>query len=145
MLTNQESNVDGDQALTFTLPPGFGDCALMECSASVATIATVVANPELLGVTFQLTSPEDVPQDIVFNGRWVKRRVDQLSVWAAPDQVQFWREHEELKMLFAEIDTNATPTADVVVYIKVKRLRPLLTMGPREFHLVEPIPRYAPD
>lgn len=123
------NNIDGDVASTFDLPAGFGDCALMECSIEVNTIATLQTAFDTSGVWFQLLSG-GVAQDVGFCGRWQLREADRVCAWAAPDQVQFWKENEALLVGFPEIDTNASPTADMAVFAKVRRLRPLLQGDP---------------
>lgn len=130
------ANIDGVQSIYLSLPAGFGDCALLECSAQVSTIATMMTNPTLSGPAFGLFDSEGtaIPVDVQFSEKWILVLADGLHARAAPDQVQFWQENEMLRILFAEVDTNATPTGDLTVLAKVRRLRPTLTRTPEETH-----------
>lgn len=123
------ANIDGTQALYLGLPSGFGDCALLEVSAQVNAIDVIATDFEVNGAAFGLFDGDatGIPIDSQFSARWVKiiGTANDLAVHlqAAPDQVQWWREQEVLRITFAEIDTDATPTADLTVIAKVRRLR----------------------
>jgi len=131
ILNGAVSNIDGDVNAEFELPAGFGDCALMEASAVVTSIATLVALTNLAGPTFRLLDgPSGNIVDVAFTRRWNLMLADSVSCRAGPDQVQFWREQETLRVSFPEIDSNAVPTADLNVAVKVRRLRPLLNDAP---------------
>lgn len=123
------ANIDGDQALYLGLPSGFGDCALLEVSANVTAIDVIQALYESSGPMFGIFDGDTtaIPVDSQFCGRWQLHvsGANNLGVaaHASPDQVQWWREQEVLRIQFPEIDTDATPTADLTVIAKVRRLR----------------------
>lgn len=121
------SNLDGDQALAFELPAGFGDCRLLDVWADVATIATVVANPELLGCTFNiLGTPDSSHRDIVGVSRWQKTGAARLSTQLYPLQDSvLWLSTESLFVIYPELDSNVSPTGDLTVNARVMRLRNL--------------------
>lgn len=129
-----ESNVNGDYATSHALPSGFGDCALLEASVTVTSIATIEVAFATSGPTFQLLDAAGNPQDILFNTEWIRRAADAVAARAGPDQVQFWREADQLRVTWPEIDINATPTADVRIAVKVRRLRPEISRSAEESH-----------
>lgn len=131
ILNGAVSNVDGDVDAEFQLPAGFGDCALLEASAVVTSIATLVALTNLSGPCFRLLdAPAGNIVDVAFEGKWTLFKAGAVVCRASPDQVQFWREQETLRVSFPEIDSNVSPTADLDVVVKVRRLRPMLQGDP---------------
>lgn len=123
------ANIDNDQALYLGLPVGFGDCALMEVSVQVNAIATILADTTTFGPSAGLfdDATTAVPVDVQFSDKWTLMYSDTVHCRIGPDQVQFWKESEVLRVSFEEIDTNATPTGDLTVIAKVKRLRSDIT------------------
>lgn len=100
----------------------------------VTTIATILAAATEYGPILTLLSVGSTVADLPFCGKWQRRLTDGVQAWLSPDQVQFWKEGEVLQVVFEEIDTNATPTADLGVYVKVRRLRPALDRTEEEKH-----------
>lgn len=129
-------NLDGDQDDDWGPPAGFGDCALLEVYVEVQSIATLQSSFFTeAGPSAQLWEVGLVRGvEVGMSDFWKINGATNQTVSAriSPDQVQFWREGERLRIRFREIDENATPTADLFVWVKVRRLRPLLSRTPEE-------------
>lgn len=129
------SDIDGDQAKALTLPSGFGDCAILHVGVWVAAVATMRANPEIAGPSLILLTPGATANlDPVGEARWVQFSATAVQASVEPYRPVYWQQQEELGMYFAEVDTNATPTADLRVFIRVRRLRDL-SPGERQLYL----------
>lgn len=128
LLQAADANIDGAYATAHALPAGFGDCVLLEVEVRVTSIDVIQTNWATSGPRAQLVDASGNAQDVGFSGRWVlqSEAANALQVTATifPDQMQFWRAAEKLRVSFPEIDSDATPTADVNVYAKVRRIRP---------------------
>lgn len=125
-----KADLNGDQGEFFTLPSGFGDCLIIDASVKITAIATFMANPELAGPFIQLFDSEAAasPRDIAFSKRWIRYNATALGAYLTPDQLQMWKGDEAIRLDFMEVDTNAAPTADLELMIKVRRIR---QTGPR--------------
>lgn len=108
----------------------------MEASVKLEQVATMMTTPELNGPVLQLVTPAGVGSDVAFGDRWyIGPATLGLFVRCGPDQVQFWKEGEALQVRWAEVDTDASPTVDLVLCVKVRRLRPLVsTPDPLDQH-----------
>lgn len=119
------ANMDGDQVNDVTLPTNFGDCVLdwvyLECSQ----ILTMVANPELLGPMVSVVDSGLVDiRDTLGVSRWTSPTATSLSAFIQQNWGSvLWRAAERLYIIFREVDTNASPTADLTVIAGVRRLR----------------------
>lgn len=128
ILSVDYANVDNDDTLRDGLPPGFGDCVITEVFVTVKDAATLAAGYESEGPMVQVEISSGVV-DFVGTSRWVQvvgtTAATQGGVAAhiRPDEPVFWHEGEELRVDYPEIDTNATPTADVTILVRVQRLR----------------------
>lgn len=129
LLVATASNLDGDQGLDFEQPNNFGDCMLEAVRISVTQFATVAASLFELGVSFGIvhTLPLDLA-DIVGVGKWhlisgTFAAPTSATAFVEPWRSVLWRSGESLRIAFAEVDTNASPTVDLTVQARVVRLR----------------------
>lgn len=143
ILKGTVANLDAVNLLRFTLPPGFGDCLLLEVLVQVEAIdvlftplADMFSGPR---VTL-MNDAETVDLDFVGVAPWI--RVDQsanaiaIAADVDPDEIVFWRESERLQVYCGEIDVDATPLGDFTVLIRVQRLRVSQPQAQAEFLLV---------
>lgn len=114
-----------DYNAAWTLPAGIGDLAFIEGWIQCRTIATVVANPELLGCAWTVRNPATSVVDIIGVSRWQKTLTSTLETYVSPDPLVLVRQNETIHLLFPELDTNGAPTGDVDVYFKMVRVRPV--------------------
>jgi len=123
-LSEINTDIDGDQSVNHGLPAGFGDCEIIGAAVQVLSIATVVANPELLGVRFTLVNAQGGPLVMLGTEFWRRHSATALSA-RAPEQRQWvpMRESDQVNVSFSEVDTNVTPTADSRALLLVRRLR----------------------
>lgn len=129
LLIATASNLDGDQGLDFEQPSNFGDCLLEAVRISASSFATVAASLFELGVSFGIvhTLPLDLA-DIVGVAEWqlisgTFAAPTSATAYVEPMRSVLWRTGESLRIAFAEIDTNASPTVDLTVQVRVNRLR----------------------
>lgn len=115
-------NTDGENAHSGSLPVGFGDCLILEGQASIDGNATLVA-PTLMGARVSLVdaagtviNPIDVPP--IYQTGTVR-----CAFHFKPDQVVYWKQGELLQVVFPELDSNATPTGDMSIWVTVRRIR----------------------
>lgn len=120
-LRGVESNVDGPLATLATLPAGFGDCYLLSASVDCASIATLMTDPEQNGPMTYFGISNAV-QDILDSSRWTRKDAA-LQVTYELEEPRLWREGEVFGVEAAEVDTNAVPTVDVIVLVRVRRRR----------------------
>lgn len=134
-LIASNANIDGDQGITHGLPGGFGDLAILGIAVRIHNIATMVADPTILGVAVQLVDAGGtVPQDVLVTKGWEQVSASRLYVAYEFEVPIYMRESEQLVFNFSEVDTNATPTADFDGIIRVRRLRDL-SHGERQLYL----------
>lgn len=122
----QEStlNLDGDQSILSALPTNFGDVVVYKALVDVSNIATLIANPELLGPSLFVYSPSDsATGQFVGQGKWTERYTDVLSAVIEPYYPVYMRDFEKTNVTFVEVDSNAVPTADLKITLIVRRLR----------------------
>lgn len=128
ILRGTAANLDNANLLDFTLPAGFGDCLLLEAYVYVDAIDVLGAAGDNEGVRVTLyDSAGATDRDIVDCPRWtlIDDTANALAIMAhaIPDEIIFWRENERLRLYTGEIDTDATPTADLIVWVRVQQLR----------------------
>lgn len=124
------ANVDADDTLRDGLPPGFGDCLITEVFVEAVGAADLPTDA-LLAVSGPRVMVEITSGivDFVGQGRWVKMAgttattAEGVGSHIIPDEPVFWHEGEDLRVDYAEIDVNASPTADVTIFVRVQRLR----------------------
>lgn len=124
ILQGSVDNIDGEIADTWTVPTVLGDVAIMEIMAYVSPLATAMANPELKGVRFTVTDSVGTVKDIIGVGRWSNTGTARLSTYVSPDPLVLLRADDSINVLFDEVDTNVTPTADFRMWVKCVRLTP---------------------
>lgn len=117
------SNIGVPVASSLALPSGWGDSLLLDAHVLVNQIATMMTNPELSGVSIRIVDAQGSSADYLGTGRWHQTATDVLQATIDPDQVRYLRGDEQIRVEFAEVDVNATPTADVFVFIRVRRIR----------------------
>lgn len=118
-------NVDGAQADTLVLPSGFGDCYIQRAAVNITPIATMMASPELNGPGMWLVA-SGAFSDFLSAQRWsVGYAGNTLSAVWEPFVAALWRDGEKMQVEYAEVDTNATPTADATYMVLVQRRRNL--------------------
>lgn len=123
VLSADDTNVDGALNTIISLPVGFGDVLVLNAQVQAVNIATLFTIADQ-GVHWQLLdSAAGLARDFLGSSPWLKKGALALTSYIDPDQLVVWRETEQLQLQADEIDTNATPTADVVVLIRVRRLR----------------------
>lgn len=129
VLVGSATNVDGVIADQYTLPAGLGDVAIMwlEFTAAAIDVAATITSVSVLA---RIVSPDGATTvDIVGNGelRLINQTANALGMTATvdPDALVLWRQDEKLALFTAELDTDATPTADTQLRVKVVRVRPL--------------------
>jgi hypothetical protein len=119
------TDINNDQALNYELPLGFPDCLILELILQISSIATMMVTPEFHGPVIWVVSTIDGGvRDLLGTERWVRSLTPSTGLVAhlKPDQPALLRRTESLQLVFAEVDTNATPTADLNVYVRVRRL-----------------------
>lgn len=125
ILSGTYTNENGDHDLTFLIPAGLGDIAILEIDVQALSVATMMANPELNAVRAYVVSAAGDAVDIVGTQRWSKVWTDRVATYLSPDPLVLVRQSERLKLSAAEVDTNASPTVDIVVTVKAVRVRPI--------------------
>lgn len=124
VLSGTSSNVDGDADEGFIVPATFGDCLVFADQVAITAIATLVANPELLGVRRYIGQ---VVSGSLLHGlpvtRWTKTGAVVLSTSVEYYHPVLLRTGEKYTIQYVEADTNATPAGDLVCILYVKRLR----------------------
>lgn len=140
MLRGTVANLDGVNLLDFTLPAGFGDCLLLEVLVYVDAIDVLGAAGDSEGPRVTLYDAAGAAdRDFIGVPRWttIDDTANALAIGAhaVPDEIVFWKAEEALRVYTGELDTDATPTADMIVYCRVQRLRTSGTEISGEFRL----------
>lgn len=131
LISGQLANLDGDRTDTLSVPEGIGTIALMEIVVFADQVATMVANPELLGVFCDVVDAGSGVRDIIGVERWSRINATMLATYFSPDPLVEVKGGESVRFIFQEVDTNAAPTADFTVRIKGTRVRPgVVARGP---------------
>lgn len=123
-LSGDIANVDGDADEGFIVPASIGDCLVYSDQFIITAIATMVANPELLGVRRylgQITSGSLLGAMAVT--RWTKTGAAILSTSHEYYRPQLLRVGEQYIVQYVEADTNVTPAGDLRCTLYVQRLR----------------------
>lgn len=123
VLQGVTADANGDQNIAYSLPTGFGDCLLLECFVQITQVATLMANPQINGPQITIVVESVQNNDFVGTAYWVMVGALAMSCHIKPDQPVVWKSQECLALVFAEVDTNASPTADIRVLARVRRLR----------------------
>lgn len=114
-----------DAADLYVVPHAVGDVALMELDILMQNPATLVANPELLGVRADVLSAAGSKiVDLIGVSRWSRITVNQLAAYFSPDPLVLIRAGEAIRIITPELDTNAAPTGDFLLTAKCSRVRP---------------------
>lgn len=127
-LSGSVANVDGDADESFYVPASFGDCLVFSDECIVTSIATLVANPELLGVRRYLGQPGGGSLlGAIGVTRWSKVGAANVATSIEYMRPHLLRVNELYTIQYQEVDTNATPAGDLRVTLYVQRLRNLGT------------------
>lgn len=111
-------------ASQLAMPPGWGDSLLLDAHVVVTPIATMMANPELSGVCVRIVAAGGTTNaDYLGCSRWIRTSSVTLQANVDPDQVRYLRGDELVMVELDEVDTNVAPTADLFVFLRVRRLR----------------------
>lgn len=124
------ANEDGDTIMRCSLPAGFGDCVILEIFINTFTFATIATNYfEMCASAAIVGAADGAFRDFIGATQFRANRGTvaaptniRTSPAIKPDEPVLWKESERVEVQFPELDTNAVPTADVEVYIKVQRL-----------------------
>jgi len=127
-LSKSVANVGADSADSFVPPSGIGDIAIMEVQVAVTTAATMVASINDWGLEgFIINAAGDTFVDLIGTGRWAKQGASSACAYLSPDPLVLCRQGEKIYLAIPEIDTNASPTGDIAVYVKAVRVQPAVT------------------
>jgi len=124
-----KTDIDAVQADEILLPAGLGDVAIMCIDVRIQTI-DVLTTTTPLGVHAYITAGDNSGGvlDIAGVGEFLVTQNGAnalaLGAFIDPDALVLWRQHERLQLVYGEIDTDATPTADLRARIRAVRVRP---------------------
>lgn len=156
VLLGDAANTDGDTDWLLTVPAGVGDCLVLELAVfGFPAFATLATTPFQFGIFAGIvgvsdTSFVDLIGTAMQPGAWspyagtVAAPTGIVSQTLKPDSGVLCKDGERIRILFPEFDTNAAPTADWQVIIKVQRLRVPAVLD-TEVHLVAPPKGTFPD
>ena len=118
------ANIDGAQADQLVTPAGFGDSYIIRAGIYVTNIATLMTNPQQNGPSGWLLEVGGNFADFLFSELWVTgyAGLTLSAVWQ-PLIAPLWCDSEKVQVEYAEVDTNAAPTADVTYLLLVQRRR----------------------
>lgn len=121
------ADLDGDRGDDIALPAGFGDCWVHSAHILVTGIATILADAVLVarGVELLVIDASANAVDHVGTEYWKKQGVDRIATTIQPriGALVQATSGEMMRIAFAEVDTNATPTGDLNLTFRVERLR----------------------
>lgn len=124
ILLGQATNMNGDQAIAFELPAGYGEVYVFDALAVISDIATLITNPELVGPSLSVVSTADSnTRDVLDVGRWVRTGTAIVEFSSQMKRLATLRQEESIMIRFLEIDSNGAPTADLDFIVRVQRLR----------------------
>lgn len=133
MLQASVTDLNGDLDQDYTLPAGFGDCAIMEIYVRAEGFATLITTPELVGVGARvLTTNSSAVVDIIGVSRWTRTGGALLAAYLSPDPLVLWRQNEVVRLQSWELDSDGAPTIDVHAHFKVVKVKPVesAALGP---------------
>lgn len=122
------SNLDGDQSILIELPAGIGDSMLLAWSINISQIATLLTDARTQYgpiVSMNDTLSQTIIEPAMAHMEVWRGGADATAV-RAEQQLRrpvVWRTSDSVRVQFEEIDTNATPTADLAVNLVCRRLR----------------------
>jgi len=130
ILSKSVANIDGQGGDFWLLPAGIGDVAIMEVMVEFSQIDVVKTAYADAGVAgFVQNAARDTTVDFIGNAKFTLKSDGAnalgLSAYLSPDPLVLMRQDEVLLLQWPEVDTDATPTADVAVIVKAVRVRPL--------------------
>jgi len=116
--------VDGDYGEIYTLPAGFGDLFIERAFVTVSGIATLATTPELLGVAVSIVDAATSTLDWIGMARWqAYLTAGVCAYFDLTRQNVLFRQNEQAVVQSREMDTNASPTGDLRLYVTGIRLR----------------------
>lgn len=117
----------GNHSETFSLPTGFGDCTLWQIGVLFTNgevAMTAVADAGIAAYIYDLAALTE--RDIVGAERFIKIFDGAgTSAWIVsfnPPEALLWRFSERLALHFPSPDTDATPTIDMQLRVRVGRM-----------------------
>lgn len=114
-------NIDGDQALQNAMPSGTGPVLVLEVIVDISGIATMMTTPELHGPYVRSRSSDATTiRDFMGIEPWIRVNVDQLCARVHGDQPLYLDQGDLLEVRFEEVDTNASPGADINIFARCR-------------------------
>lgn len=136
VLLGSSDDLDGAQmAALKALPAGFGDCRVMEWQAFLGPAATA-ATPTLMGLSLSIVDSNSLRTDFLGAQPFLFVGPSSYTCWRELYAPVLWRATEKMFLEFSELDTNAAPTMDLRLFVRVQRLRNLggvSSLGPLGF------------
>lgn len=123
LLDDSVVNIGDAQGQNIPMPAGWGDSLLLDVHLVVADILTMRAAPDISGVCVGIRDAGGSSADWMGCARWHQTSPTQLHANIDPDQVRYLRGDELVRVEFEELDTNVAATADLFVFIRVRRIR----------------------
>lgn len=124
ILRTNDTNIDGNQGVGIGMPNELDVVYILEVHVRVLNIATLQALPEQKGPLVLVLDAAGTVLDAVGTSRWVEANLLTLAAQVVPDAAALWSKGELLHIQYQEVDTNATPTADVEYIVRVQTLAP---------------------
>lgn len=132
------AGLDGNKDDDLVLPASVGQCEILEVAVLVEVIDVLQATlltQAVHGIWASMkaigsASPE---KDFVGNALWVVHEngvgTARISAVIKPDNPILWTPDYSLRVVFREVDTDATPTAVATYMVRVQRAMPELSIG----------------
>lgn len=114
---------------SFLLPAGLGDVAIMSLHARVDNIDVIATLTNLAAAATIVTPDASTVVERLGPAKWYETQnaandLEAQCTWD-PDALVLWRQGEILNVTSSELDTDATPTADLRIFVKAVRVRPI--------------------
>jgi hypothetical protein len=122
MLNAQINAGVGDNLHTIQLPPGFGDCLILELTIFCTNEATAGVFADA-GIHCHLSDAGNNVVEAIGVGHVKKVGGTAHAAQVTPDSLVVWKQDETVRFLSQALDTNAAPTAIWFVRIRVRRVR----------------------
>lgn len=127
-------NKDGETSVSFALPAGLGDCYVLDLAVWVANTATLATLDGSQGALGRIVDANGLGIDFIGVGPIRSIGATHAAFQITPDAPVLWKEGESLNLKCMELDTNASPTGDWLIYVRVQPTREP-TARPARFRL----------
>lgn len=118
-----KANIGADVADTLIIPANLGDVALMEMLIYDFAQATAVSTVELGAIAF-IQSAAGNNVDFVGTAKFHRISATASAAYFQPDPLVLIKSGEVISLSFPELDSNASPTDDMLISVKLVRVRP---------------------